>query len=162
MGIGDWGLGKKIILTPHNELNSSFTKEKINNTTQKKLLNIKAKNNNYFPKSEKMFINRINNINYQNNNINNFYIINNTNINNIGNNCINNKEILFESYIKKLKIEDKNKNKEKKESSEETEKSTTPKKNKDNVKINPIKLLGDFHKEYNLFININNINNNKK
>ena len=154
--------GKKIILTPHNELNSSFTKEKINNTTQKKLLNIKAKNNNYFPKSEKMFINRINNINYQNNNINNFYIINNTNINNIGNNCINNKEILFESYIKKLKIEDKNKNKEKKESSEETEKSTTPKKNKDNVKINPIKLLGDFHKEYNLFININNINNNKK
>ena len=152
--------GKKMILTPHNELNSSFNKEKLNNTTQRKIVNIKEKNNNnYFPKSEKTFINRINNINYQNNNINNFYIINNTNINNMGNNCINKKEILFENYLKKLKIEDKNKNKEQKDSNEETEKSTTPKKNKDNVKINPIKLLGDFHKEYDLFLNYNN---NKK
>jgi len=99
-----------------------------------------------------MYINRINNINYQNNNINNFYIINNTNINNLDNNCINKKEILFENYIKKVKIDNKNK----KDLSESSEKSITPKKIKDNIKINPIKLLGDFHEEYKLYHNSNN------
>ena len=37
------------------------------------------------------------------------------------------------------------------ENSNDNEKNITPKKNKDNVKINPIKLLGDFKKEYNTF-----------
>jgi hypothetical protein len=36
-------------------------------------------------------------------------------------------------------------------SNDNNEKNITPKKNKDNVKINPIKLLGDFKKEYNTF-----------
>ena len=44
------------------------------------------------------------------------------------------------------------------EFSDEGERNPTPKKNKDNVKINPIKLLGDFKKEYTIF---NNNNNNK-
>ena len=101
-------------------------------------------------------MNRINNINYQNNNINNFYIINNTNINNIKNDYLNEKEILFESYLKNVKIKENKNNKNNLNSSQETDKSLTPKKNKDNVKINPIKLLGDFKIEYKRFYNFNN------
>ena len=151
---------KKIILTPNNELNSSYEqlskqkrKEKIN-IKQKRVSNItnkKFKFNCPTPRSGKMLVNRINNINYQNNNINNFYIINDPNINDIDRDYLEQKEILFKNYIKKAKIID---NKLKEKSSEDSEKSTTPKKNKDNIKINPIKLLGDFHKEYtNLFPN---------
>ena len=151
---------KKIILTPNNELNSSYEqlskqkrKEKIN-IKQKRVSNItnkKFKFNCPTPRNGKMLVNRINNINYQNNNINNFYIINDPNINDIDRDYLEQKEILFKNYIKKAKIID---NKLKEKSSEDSEKSTTPKKNKDNIKINPIKLLGDFHKEYtNLFPN---------
>ena len=148
--------GKKIILTPNNESNSSYNKqrENINKTNQSILLNEKVKKNYYSQRNDQMLINKINNINYKNNNINNFYIINNTNINNIENNYINKKVILFENYLKKVKIEERKKERE--ESSEETEKSTTPKKNIDKIKINPIKLLNDFHKEYSLFGNYNN------
>ena len=143
--------GKKI-LASNNNINNSSTKKKDINEKSKKIFNVKVKKNYYSPKREKMYINRINNINYQNNNINNFYIINNTNINNLDNNCINKKEILFENYIKKVKIDNKNK----KDLSESSEKSITPKKIKDNIKINPIKLLGDFHEEYKLYHNSNN------
>ena len=38
---------------------------------------------------------------------------------------------------------------------DEGERNATPKKNKDNVKINPIKLLGNFKKEYTTFYNHN-------
>ena len=143
--------GKKI-LASNNNINNSSTKKKDINEKSKKIFNVKVKKNYYSPKREKMYKNRINNINYQNNNINNFYIINNTNINNLDNNCINKKEILFENYIKKVKIDNKNK----KDLSESSEKSITPKKIKDNIKINPIKLLGDFHEEYKLYHNSNN------
>ena len=98
-------------------------------------------------------MNRINNINYQNNNINNFYIINNTNINNIKNDYLNEKEILFENYLKNVKIKEKNDVRNNNNSSQETVKNLTPKKNKDNVKINPIKLLGDFKIEFRRFYN---------
>ena len=101
-------------------------------------------------------MNRINNINYQNNNINNFYIINNTNINDIKNDYLNEKEILFESYLKNVKIKENKNNKNNLNSRQENDKSLTPKKNKDNVKINPIKLLGDFKIEYKRFYNFNN------
>ena len=148
--------GKKI-LTSNNILNYSSQKPKDINEKSKKIFNVKVKKNYYSPKREKMFINRINNINYQNNNINNFYIINNTNINNLENNSINKKQIYLQDYIKKVKIDtkNKNKNKKKKDLSQDSEKSTTPKKDKDNIKINPIKLLGDFKKEFNLFHNNN-------
>ena len=143
-------------LTERNSKSKSKNKEKINNTNQRKKLNdirIKKKqyNKNISAKSEKIYINKINNINYQNNNIKNFYIINNTNINKIENDYINKKEILFENYLKKVKINEKNIN-----NNKESEISMTPKKNKDNTKINPIKLLGDFKKEYNHFHIINN------
>ena len=140
-------------MTERNSKSKSKNKEKISNTNTRKQLNIriqKMRCNNISPKSERMYINKINNINYQNNNINNFYIINNTNI---GNDYINKKEILFENYLKKVKINEK---KNKINSSKESEISMTPKKNKDNTKINPIKLLGDFKKEYNHFHIINN------
>ena len=146
--------GKKI-LTSNNILNYSSQKPKDINEKSKKIFNVKVKKNYYSPKREKMFINRINNINYQNNNINNFYIINNTNINNLENNSINKKQISLQDYIKKVKIDTKNKNKKKKDLSQDSEKSTTPKKDKDNIKINPIKLLGDFKKEFNHFHNNN-------
>ena len=165
-------------------------------------------------------INRIDNINYQSNNINNFYIINgtNTNINNNNNSKMNqkilkkqltevdiknincHKFILPISYFQNDYLNDNNtnmneniaksvskskgklslkhyqltkknrisqsynkkKNLKKKYShnkesdtkiiiDDNNEKNITPKKNKDNVKINPIKLLGDFKKEYNTF-----------
>ena len=101
-------------------------------------------------------MNRINNVNYQNNNINNFYIINNTNINNIKNDYLNEKEMLFENYLKNVKIKENNANKNNLDSSQETEKSLTPKKNEDKVKINPIKLLGDFKIEYKRYCDFNN------
>jgi len=137
------------------------SKLKSNSFNAKKSKKNKIKQNDikhkqYSPKSEHMFMNRINNINYQNNNINNFYIINNTNINNIKNDYLNEKEILFESYLKNVKIKENKNNKNNLNSSQETDKSLTPKKNKDNVKINPIKLLGDFKIEYKRFYNFNN------
>ena len=146
--------------------------------------------------------NRINNINYQSNNINNFYIINNNtnideqiidlkkhienqNMNQTYNNMDKNsygrikslnmkkKELSLDNYIQKVKIgnkslnnfikNDKSKKKNKNEqssSSDKSEKNLTPKKNKDNIKINPIKLLGEFQKEYRCFYN-NIINKNK-
>ena len=139
--------------------------------------------------------NRINNINYQSNNINNFYIINNNtnideqiidlkkhienqNMNQTYNNMDKNtygrikslnmkkKELSLDNYIQKVKIgnksfnnfikNDKSKKKNKNEqssSSDKSEKNLTPKKNKDNIKINPIKLLGEFQKEYRCFYN---------
>ena len=182
-------------------------------------------------------INKINNINYQNNNINNFYIINGSlgNINqkllkkqftneqkeikkNIDysklilplsvfeKECINhtfnksknkiqntNKDLTnikslnknkakvnLKYYIMKIKnkrvhsynnkryVKNKDKTTSKdtdsniiygdSEFSDEGERNPTPKKNKDNVKINPIKLLGDFKKEYTIFNNNNNKN----
>ena len=131
---------------------NSFNSKKLNNNKKpKKISNINHKQ--LSPKSEHMFTNRINNINYQNNNINNFYIINNTNINNIKNDYLNEKEILFENYLKNVKIKEKNDVRNNNNSSQETEKSLTPKKNKDNVKINPIKLLGDFKIEFRRFYN---------
>ena len=165
-------------------------------------------------------INKIDNINYQSNNINNFYIINGTNTNINNNNSKMNQKILkkqlteidlknincqkfilpisyFQNdYIndnninineneaksvnkskKKLSLKNYQLNKKNKishsynkkkgcnnkesdtniiidddsENSNDNEKNITPKKNKDNVKINPIKLLGDFKKEYNTF-----------
>ena len=137
------------------------SKLKSNSFNAKKSKKNKIKQNDikhkqYSPKSEHMFMNRINNINYQNNNINNFYIINNTNINNIKNDYLNEKEILFESYLKNVKIKENKNNKNNLNSSQENDKSRTPKKNKDNVKINPIKLLGDFKIEYKRFYNFNN------
>ena len=178
-------------------------------------------------------INKINNINYQSNNINNFYIINSNNINNTGphlkqkilkkqfteqqkeiknidysklmipislieGGCVNhtfnkskNINIIQDSnktkslskrrpklnlkyYLMKiknkrvhsynnkkshLKYKEKSNSKESESGiiyidsdfSDNGEKNTTPKKNKDNVKINPIKLLGDFKKEYTIF-----------
>ena len=137
------------------------SKLKSNSFNAKKSKKNKIKQNDikhkqYSPKSEHMFMNRINNINYQNNNINNFYIINNTNINDIKNDYLNEKEILFESYLKNVKIKENKNNKNNLNSSQETDKSLTPKKNKDNVKINPIKLLGDFKIEYKRFYNFNN------
>ena len=136
------------------------SKLKSNSFNAKKSKKNKIKQNDikhkqYSPKSEHMFMNRINNINYQNNNINNFYIINNTNINNIKNDYLNEKEILFESYLKNVKIKENKNNKNNLNSSQETDKSLPPKKNKDNVKINPIKLLGDFKIEYKRFYNFN-------
>ena len=146
--------------------------------------------------------NRINNINYQSNNINNFYIINNNtnideqiidlkkhienqNMNQTYNNMDKNtygrikslnmkkKELSLDNYIQKVKIgnkslnnfikNDKSKKKNKNEqssSSDKSEKNLTPKKNKDNIKINPIKLLGEFQKEYRCFYN--NITNKNK
>jgi hypothetical protein len=204
---------------------------------QKEITNIKLKNKKSFCfiSRNKLFsenkynhifycpINKIDNINYQSNNINNFYFINGTNTN-LNKNLKMNQKILkkqltesdvkninyqqfilpisyFENaYIndnvnineniaksvskskekralqyyqitKKNKISksyNKKSNLEKKESynkendtkiimdgdseiSNDNEKNITPKKNKDNVKINPIKLLGDFKKEYNTF-----------
>ena len=133
---------------------NSFSSKKSNlKKIQKNNINHKQ----YSPKSDYMFMNRINNVNYQNNNINNFYIINNTNINNIKNDYLNDKEFLFEHYLKNVKIKENNKNKKNNlDSSQDTEKSLTPKKNKDNVKIEPIKLLGNFKIEYKSFYNFNN------
>ena len=220
-----------------------------NNPQNKKLTKIKLQNKKSFcfisrnnklsqNKYENIFcgpINKINNINYQSNNINNFYIINSNNINNTGTNLnqkilkkqftehqrelkknieyskfmlpitliengsVNhtfnnskkiksNKELSqtkssnkkkeklnLKYYLMKLKNKRVNsynnkrflKNKEKSKSkskesesdiiygdsdfSDEGERNVTPKKNKDNVKINPIKLLGDFKKEYKVF-----------
>ena len=213
---------------------------------QKKITNIKLQNKKSFcfvsrnnkqsgNKYENIFcgpINKINNINYQSNNINNFYIINN-NMNNTGTNinqqifkkqftekqkqfkkniddsklvlpisllenrCINytfnkgkninaNKDLNYtkSSSRKKAKLNLKyylmrvekkrvnsynNKRIEKKKEisnskdsdsniiygdsdfDDEGERNQTPIKNKDNMKINPIKLLGDFKKEYTIF-----------
>jgi len=178
-------------------------------------------------------INKINNINYQSNNINNFYIINgtNTNINNDNNSKMSQKTLkkqlteaqktdvkninyqkfilpieyfqneyikenenitksvskskgkisfkhyqitkknkISHSYNKKNHLKKKKSNKESGDiridddsvnSSNDNEKNITPKKKKDNVKINPIKLLGDFKKEYNTFYENNkNISQN--
>ena len=149
----------KNILKYKTDRNSKLKSNSFNTKKPKKnkMKQNSIKNKQYSPKSEHMFMNRINNINYQNNNINNFYIINNTNINNIKNDYLNEKEILFENYLKNVKIKEKNNNpKNNIDSSQETEKSLTPKKNKDNVKINPIKLLGDFKIEYKRFYNNNN------
>ena len=149
---------KKNIIKYKTDRNSKLKSNSFN--TQKSKKN-KIKQNDinhklYSPKSEHMFMNRINNINYQNNNINNFYIINNTNINNIKNDYLNDKEILFENYLKNVKIKENNANKNNLDSSQETEKSLTPKKNEDKVKINPIKLLGDFKIEYKRYCDFNN------
>ena len=83
------------------------------------------------------------------------------------------KELSLDNYIQKVKIgnksfnnfikNDKSKKKNKNEqssSSDKSEKNLTPKKNKDNIKINPIKLLGEFQKEYRCFYN--NITNKNK
>ena len=80
---------------------------------------------------------------------------------------IKNKRVNSYNNKRFLKNKEKNKSKSKSKESEsdiiygdsefsdESERNVTPKKNKDNVKINPIKLLGDFKKEYKDFYNLN-------
>ena len=219
--------------------------KKDNYTQQQKVTNLKLQNKKSFcyisrnkPMQNKCHhiicgpINKIDNINYQSNNINNFYIINNTNINNNEANLhqkflkkkytdsqkrdikknidyskfilpisfvenrsanytfnksnnskinkknaskslskkkeklslkhylVNMKNKIFHSYNNKhIKKREKSNSKDSdtniiygdSDFSDEDERNITPKKNKDNVKINPIKLLGDFKKEYNVY-----------
>ena len=229
-------------ISPQQNVNSK------NISHQKGITNIKlqnkksfcfvSRNNNKSPvnanKYENIYcgpINKINNINYQSNNINNFYIINNNNNNNMNNSginqrslkkqfteqqrelkknidysmlpisiiengCINstynnknkdkktikdsNKKKSFSknkdkyslkhyfmkikskrvhSYNNKRYIKAKEKSKESEsniiyvdsEFSDEAEKNITPKKNKDCMKINPMKLLGDFKEGRTIF-----------
>ena len=232
-------------------LSPSYQFNTKNYTQMQNIKNIKLKNKKSFcfisrnknsskmskNKYENIFCGPINNINYQNNNINNFYIINSSNISNEGTH-LNQKnfkkqftehqrEVKNIDYSKLMpislieggyvnhtfnkskninimkdsnKIESLNKKRHKlnlkyylmksknkrihsynskkdhfnyeksnsKDSnsgiiyidsgfSDNTEKNDTPKKNKDNMKINPIKLLGDFQKEYTIFHKHNKI-----
>lgn len=133
----------------NNGLNKQNEKHKIQKNRRRldiKIQNLKSVY--YSQKNEKMYVNKINNINYQNNNINNFYIINNTNINSYEQDYIKEKEKLFENYLNNVRINSKNNNITQLNSSRESEKNETPIKNKDNIKINPVKLLGDFKKKY--------------
>ena len=137
----------------NNKKNNGSIKQNEKHKIQKnrRRLDIKIQNLKsvyYSQKNEKMYVNKINNINYQNNNINNFYIINNTNINSYEQDYIKEKEKLFENYLNNVRINSKNNNITQLNSSRESEKNETPIKNKDNIKINPVKLLGDFKKKY--------------
>ena len=53
-----------------------------------------------------------------------------------------------ENYLNNVRINSKNNNNTQLNLSRESEKNETPIKNKDNIKINPVKLLGDFKKKY--------------
>ena len=219
---------------PQNKINSK------NNIHQKDITNIKLQNKqssfclasgkddrkNKSPsnKYENVYcgpVNKINNINYQSNNINNFYIINSNNMNSTGTNkkmkkpvnekqrdlkknmdylslieneyvnstynknknrCMNknckaqslsrkkdkmslkhcfmnNKNKRVHSYNNNRNLKRKEKSKDSdsdiiygdSEFSDEGEKNVTPKKNKDKVKINPMKLLGNFKQECTIF-----------
>ena len=95
----------------NNGLNKQNEKHKIQKNRRKldiKIQNLKSVY--YSQKNEKMYVNKINNINYQNNNINNFYIINNTNINSYEQDYIKEKEKLFENYLNNVRINSKNNN----------------------------------------------------